>query len=321
MSEKELKPSPKFPNGEYPNLSPNPNTHDGLEDKTNEKPNTQVVTLPHEQEKSNLTVSEVIALIQKYAPGFDPSDVEAGTLISALGLNVDGALKKQALAGMFDGKYVRIMDAPSSTTLTDEQIAQIIDGVFIEGAFLGYKNPVLLPATQLTSENDDYVGTFIVGQEYYGQYEWRGCILGIYIISKNTKVISRMSTMPLYYAVGAAKWMLKGKAIPNYPADTAIGQLICRKGALEYYIPVAQDNITSGDTIALNSALGKALIDHLEVEINGYRARYEYTDGNYVVYSSKTEADSGLKLQVNMISYNTTNGELSFNQMTFTPDN
>lgn len=39
---KELNPSPKFPDGEYPQLSPNPNTHDGLVDNTDEKANTQV---------------------------------------------------------------------------------------------------------------------------------------------------------------------------------------------------------------------------------------------------------------------------------------
>lgn len=41
-NEKELNPSPKFPTGVKPELSPNPDLHEGYIDKTDEKPNTQV---------------------------------------------------------------------------------------------------------------------------------------------------------------------------------------------------------------------------------------------------------------------------------------
>lgn len=67
--EKELNPSPKFPEGKYPELSPNPNFSDGLVNKTDEKPNTQIITQPKVQEKSNLTVDDVIELIKKYGGG------------------------------------------------------------------------------------------------------------------------------------------------------------------------------------------------------------------------------------------------------------
>lgn len=231
---------------------------------------------------------------------------------------------EEALKPYLNGKFVRIMLAPSSATLTDEQIAQISEGVFIKGDFLGLKNPILLPFGNLysgrylgiimgkfTTYNDTFIGLYQISEKTLSFNRNKGIIL------KQDDIIFGEETV--FYATGRVN--LRGKEYPlNYPADTAVGHFICRKGTLQWYIPVAQDNITSGDTIALTSDLGKALIDHLDVEINGYRARYEYTDGNYVVYSSKSEADSGLKLQVNMISYNTTNGELSFNQMTFTPD-
>lgn len=63
---KELNPSPRFPSGDYPELSPNPNQVDGLVNKTGEQPNTQFVNPERKQENSNLTVSQVIYLIQKY---------------------------------------------------------------------------------------------------------------------------------------------------------------------------------------------------------------------------------------------------------------
>ena len=56
-------------------------------------------------------------------------------------VDIDGVIY-----GIPTGNYVKYITAPESTTLTDEEIANIIDGVFIEGTFLGYKNPVLFPA-------------------------------------------------------------------------------------------------------------------------------------------------------------------------------
>ena len=44
--EKELNPSPKFPDGKYPELSPNPKLEDGLVNRTNEQPNGSEETNP-----------------------------------------------------------------------------------------------------------------------------------------------------------------------------------------------------------------------------------------------------------------------------------
>ena len=43
------------------------------------------------------------------------------------------------------GKFVRIIDAPSSSTLTQEQIEIFKGGCFINGNYLNYVNPVFLP--------------------------------------------------------------------------------------------------------------------------------------------------------------------------------
>ena len=237
-------------------------------------------------------------------------------LIKKYGGDID-KIKEELL-----GSFVRIMDAPKSTTLTDEQIAQIREGVFINGNFLGYHNPILIPA-QPVGVLDGYYGGLLIGTTEYPQ---QGPVIKGFSI--NTSKVIAASTNEISFNVGySGRITIKGlyslndKLFPNYPSNDNIGHLICRKGTLQWYIPVAQDNITSGDVVALDSALGKALIDHLEVDINGHRCKYEYTSGNYVVYSSMAEVESGAKLQVNMIRYNTTDESLSFNQMTFTPDN
>ena len=209
-------------------------------------------------------------------------------------------------------KKVDVMTTPSSTTITDEEWEQIKGGTFMNTEFLGLINPQFYAPAKTSGSTWQWLGV-VIGSSVIN----RGGRFNVYEYNENNK------TIRIYHnaiSLEGGKIWIDEKPLPFYPADSAIGQYICRKGTLEYYIPVAQNNITSGDTIALDSDLGKALLDHLEVEINGFRARYEYTDGNYVVYSSKTETAGGLKLQVNMISYNTTNGELSFNQMTFTPD-
>lgn len=244
--------------------------------------------------------NQLIALIEQYGGQVTPEDIQE--------MFDDGKVS-------LDGKYVKVIVAPSDNkNLTDDEVNNIKGGCFINGSFLGYRNPVIFPYRSFVG------GAFtgmIIGQADYNS----SCFIRIYYMSKvnNKWEISLYGTPQIEIFPNSIKIM--GKEYPSYPSNSTVGHFIWRKGVLQWYTPTAQDGITSGDTIAVDSNLGKALIDHLDVVINGYMARYEYTSGNYVVYSSKTEADSGAKLQVNMISYNTTNGTLAFNQMTFTPDN
>lgn len=224
-----------------------------------------------------------------------------GTNNAQVNAGLENGLEYDSETGKLVGKFVHVMSAPESTTLTTEEEEQIRDGVFIKGDFLGLKNSIFFP-----------LGEYGYGV-YFGKHNYDNMsTIGIFSIFDHQISINPNRD----YLSLRGIYSINNKGLPSYSK----GFFYYDGNALKWYEPVAQDNITSGDTIAVDSNLGKALIDHLEVEINGYRARYEYTSGDNVVYSSKSEANGGLKLQVNMITYNTTNGTLTFNQMTFTPD-
>lgn len=271
---------------------------------------------------------QLIKLIQQYAQEITPeaieeilSALESGTLASLIGLDAENGLVKQGVMEMLAGKAVRIMPAPTSTTLTAEQILQIHDGAFIDGNFLGFYNPIIFP----TGEYGDKNYGMIMGRTNYG------ADIKVYFIGADN-VISIYGDSYLHFDMGYSKLILynseltqgvriKGKDLPNYPSSSAIRQFICRKGTLAWYEPVAVTGITSGDDLAgVQDDLVNAMKDHLDVEINGFRARYQYEDNGYVVYSSMSEADSGVNLQVNMISLLIASpNTISFNQMKFAP--
>lgn len=65
MADKELNPSPKFPQGTYPQLSPNPKFDNGLVNKTGEKPNGSEQTYPREELRRNYTKPEIEGMIHE----------------------------------------------------------------------------------------------------------------------------------------------------------------------------------------------------------------------------------------------------------------
>ena len=117
------------------------------------------------------------------------------------------------------GKYVRIMNAPTSTTLTDEQIAQIREGVFINGEFLSHVNPVLFPFKETAGS---YKGLILSSS-----------IIGVYTINPTTKVISLdgSTSKSLYIR---SIFGFNGKDIPDYPASTGTFVLKCVDGVLTW---------------------------------------------------------------------------------------
>ena len=270
------------------------------------------------------SLNQLIALIKQYAD-VSPEKIEeiiagleSGSIAVNVGLDGYGNLVKQSIMEMLTGKVVRIMQAPESTTLTDEQMAQIIGGAFMEGTFLGMINPVFY-ATTINSGGNAYYG-FCVG--HVGD---QGTLFEMYKIVPSTKVISSTALVLMdgYYGYfNIYKPMFNHKEFPiNYPADTKIGQLLCRKGTLTWYVPVAVTGITSGDDLdGVQDTLVNAMKDHLDVEINGHRCRFEKDDGTYVMYSWKDEVDTGANLQVNMISLLIASpNTISFNLMKFVP--
>lgn len=145
-------------------------------------------------------------------------------------LKVDGVVY-----GTPTGNYVKYIAAPESTTLTDEQIADIIDGVFVEGTFLGYKNPVLFPAGD---NGSSYKGIII---STYG--DAGASSIQIYSINKGTKIISttgdRMLTLGNIYS-------LNGQFIPDFPDNPANDKVLVFNTSNQL---VWQNKPTAGMTI------------------------------------------------------------------------
>ena len=114
---------------------------------------------------------------------------------------------------------VRKMAAPESTTLTDDEVEMIKGGVFIEGEFLGYKNPVLLPPKD---GETNYAGLVITGTG-----------LKAYQIVKSTKVIS-LYAVTVRVSELASIGYFNGKNVPNFPSNTGTYTLKCVDGVLTW---------------------------------------------------------------------------------------
>lgn len=138
-------------------------------------------------------------------------------------------LTEEQVETMLVGKYVRIMDAPTSTTLTDVQIAQILEGTFINGEFISVKNPVLFPPTETSTT---YVGMML------GGYLFDQVILSLYSINKTSKVISKLDTGTYFNAINgklnAEISQLNGKILPANPSNTGTFVLKCVDGTLTW---------------------------------------------------------------------------------------
>lgn len=156
--------------------------------------------------------NQLIALIEQYGGSVSPEDIQK--------MFDDGDVD---LAGM----YVRIMDAPESTTLTDEQIAQIIEGCFIKGTFLGRKNPVLFPANITTGQEAYGYEGVIISKNSSNRYSY----IGLYTINTTNKKIALGNDKLLQLEDIA---FFNGKSIPNYPSSTGTFTLKCVNGVLTW---------------------------------------------------------------------------------------
>ena len=165
---------------------------------------------------------------------FDASVVETQSYDYTEGHWVYNSEDKTEL-GEFDpstlyGKFVRLMDAPESTTLTDEQISQIKEGVFINGTFAGYLNPILCPCRQ---HSQDLIG-LIISPDGYGTW---ASFVGIYKINTTSKVFS-VNTPKITFNdskvdIGSLG-KVNNKNIPSYPANTGTFTLKCVDGVLTW---------------------------------------------------------------------------------------
>ena len=120
-------------------------------------------------------------------------------------------------------KYVKIIPAPESTTLTDDQIAQITSGVHVEGSFLGYTNPVFFPSIL---DPNNYVGMMLIGS--VGLSYIRG-----YSINASTKVITLSGdAQKQIYLRNIAD--INGKSLPANPSNTGTFTLKMVDGILAW---------------------------------------------------------------------------------------
>ena len=116
------------------------------------------------------------------------------------------------------------IDPPSSTTLTDEEIEKITSGAFIQGEFLGIKNPVLFPAYESAGI---YRGLVISVKQNTVP------IITAYYITVATKVISLYNVNSPAISLDSMGYM-NGKQIPSYPANEGTFVLKCVNGTLTW---------------------------------------------------------------------------------------
>lgn len=126
-------------------------------------------------------------------------------------LKVDGVIY-----GIPTGNYVKHISPPESTVLTDEELEDIANGVFINGEFLGFKNPVLFPC----GEDSDYYYGVLIGPRV-GTYTTK---IKNYAIVKTTRTIIVDTA---YDSIQLENiYQINGTTIPNYPNNPVKSQIL-----------------------------------------------------------------------------------------------
>lgn len=118
-----------------------------------------------------------------------------------------------------DLKYFKHISAPASTTLTDEEINQIIKGCIIDGSFLTFSNVVIFPPSE---ESSLYRGFFIAQNN-----------LGMYQIVKSTKQITLASSSSQFIYLRSV-YSFNGKPVPAFPSSSGTFVLKCVDGILTW---------------------------------------------------------------------------------------
>lgn len=107
------------------------------------------------------------------------------------------------------GKKVNVIDAPTSTTLTNELISKFTGGVFVNGNLLSKFNPVFFPCFPGAGELKK--GVFMGG--------WSSsCDIGHYEINSSKVLSIQKINISINYD-GTLK--INGKTFPEYPNDDA----------------------------------------------------------------------------------------------------
>ena len=204
--------------------------------KTGKQYHCYIVT--YKQDKHGLCLSYFDASVVEtqsydYTAGHWVYNSEDKTELGGSGLpDVNGADNGSVLE-VIDGQWakgrkkVNVIDAPASTTLTDEELNLFKEGVFINGTFAGLNNPVIFPAKPYSDTL--LVGIVCGGGSAAKQY--------FYYYKIENKVFSLDNAIICfeYFQLTLSKVSeLNGKAVPNYPSNTGTFTLKCVDGVLTW---------------------------------------------------------------------------------------
>lgn len=118
----------------------------------------------------------------------------------------------------------RVITAPSSTTLTDDELTAIRSGCIINGSFLGYEKIVFMPSGEINY--GEYDGLALIGNQLAPE-------IRVYTINATSKLISLSATNSLRIRLGSIS-QINGKALPQYPSGNATYNLQQSNGTLQW---------------------------------------------------------------------------------------
>lgn len=150
----------------------------------------------------------------------EPSQIKSGEATAGQVLTADGSggssfedapeLDPSSLYG----KFVRVIDPPESTTLTDEEIELFEGGVFVNGNFLGTNYPVLFPTADIYQAKKGW----LISTNFQTPSTAAFAIFE-YTIDMNSKIITRDTTPIFQYDGYHVSYYLFKKHFPTYPSD------------------------------------------------------------------------------------------------------
>lgn len=140
--------------------------------------------------------NEVVANPSEAASGGDLNKIE-----------IDGVV--YSIIDMINSKAVKLENVPQSTYLTEEEKDEIVNGAFINGTFLGLKNPVFFPADSF-SDGDYYQGVVIGANGSF-------TVVSTYLIYANNNNYIEVSNNR-YMRVQGLEYV-NGREFPNYPVS------------------------------------------------------------------------------------------------------
>ena len=139
---------------------------------------------------------------------------------------VNENLTSEVLEEKLNGHFVKIIEVPESTTLSDEEYEYFKEGVFINGNYVidgtTLHNPVFFPAGLYNSKLYGYCIYMSSYVTYFRSFE----------ISES-KVISLASPSTQYIYLDNIL-VLNGKSIPAYPSNSGTFVLKCIDGDLSW---------------------------------------------------------------------------------------